>query len=412
MKRTANFRLCLTIAVCVGLGPLAAQVAKAEVSENLLANPSFEEGVDENGLPMGWSLYGAQTDLRRIQLVDTSHEGDVAVLIQDDDPAEEIGIVQAVKIAGDEHYEASVMVRRAADTSTGGSYLQFRFLPSNKFSQVGLVARSSEAYNRIAVKATAPADTTSATIYLYTHRSPTPKVMVDSVQLVSGVEPPPPPPPEPIPPQYDRLKDLCLTTDLAVDGQAAVTIVAPASGRYDAAAARIRQAIQAICGVEVPIASDGSAAGAVPIQGNLIALGNRSTNKTIGELYNRFYCLLDLRYPGPGGHVVRSLHSPFGGVHNVIFAGGSDDGGVQAAADALIAQLQQAKGSAGTLSVGRLMDIELGEGIQPPDIHTLMLLTQPGHLQKIYGRDIGPDERDAIRSQFVKQKVAGATLVD
>lgn len=67
---------------------------------------------------------------------------------------------------------------------------------------------------------------------------------------------------------------------------------------------------------------DESSAAALPILGNQIALGNRSISRTIEHLYNLYYCLLDLKYPGPEGYVVRTLHSPFGDGKNVIFAGG------------------------------------------------------------------------------------------
>jgi hypothetical protein len=65
-------------------------------------------------------------------------------------------------------------------------------------------------------------------------------------------------------------------------------------------------------GVDLSVYSDDTPEAAVPITRNLIVLGNRSTNKTIEELYNRFFTLLDLRYPGSGGSVVRTLHNPFG----------------------------------------------------------------------------------------------------
>ncbi|MDP6777340.1 MAG: hypothetical protein QGI83_11305, partial [Candidatus Latescibacteria bacterium] len=102
-------------------------------------------------------------------------------------------------------------------------------------------------------------------------------------------------------PVYDTLKDLCLTTHLVREGKPVATIVSPTSGAYDAHAADIAQAIEGITGVRVPIVSHDAPEAAVPIPGNLIALGNRSTNRTVEELYNRYFCLLDLRYPGPGG---------------------------------------------------------------------------------------------------------------
>lgn len=168
--------------------------------------------------------------------------------------------------------------------------------------------------------------------------------------------------PEPVPPVYTQLKDLHLRTQLVAGGEPRITIIRPSSGIYDALVACIQRIIADITGVTVPIAADDSPAGVVPIEGNLVALGNRSTNKTVEELYNRYYCILDLKYPGPGGYNVRTLHNPFGDGSNVIFVGGSDLAGVKAATEAFVGLLGRAGGKAGELSVGWLMEIKLGEG--------------------------------------------------
>ena len=171
-------------------------------------------------------------------------------------------------------------------------------------------------------------------------------------------------PPENIAPVYAKLKDLHLTTPLVSGGQATARIVAP--DLYRDQAARLQKAVQDLTGVALPIVRDDAPEVAVPIRGNLILLGNRSTNRTIEELYNRYFTLLDLRYPGPEGYEVRTLHNPFGGGHNAVFAGGSDVAGVDAATDALIEVLRKAGGERGRLSVGWLMEIRLGKGITVP----------------------------------------------
>ncbi len=205
-----------------------------------------------------------------------------------------------------------------------------------------------------------------------------------------------PPLPPPVPPQYTKLKDLHLTTQIVRDGRPAIRIVAPASRIYDTQATRLQTAIEKLTGCKVPIIRDDAPEAAVPIEGSLIVLGNRSTNATISELYNRYFLLTDLRYPGAGGFEVRTIHNPFGGGHNVILVGASDAKGVEAATNALIAKLKAAasrmwegpqrpdhasgleKGSRGAealptfkqparpLSVGWLMEIKLGDGIVVP----------------------------------------------
>jgi hypothetical protein len=168
------------------------------------------------------------------------------------------------------------------------------------------------------------------------------------------------------PPVYSKLKNLCLATDLVRNGEPAVTIVVPQGGNYDTQAALVRMAIEEISGVRAPIVSDHCEQGRFPCQQNLILLGNRSTNSAIRVLYDLFYTLLDLRYPGPGGYVVRSLHNPFGDGGNVIFLGGSDTEGVSAATDAFCRILGRQPKNTGCLTVGRLAEIRLGNGMNPP----------------------------------------------
>jgi hypothetical protein len=171
---------------------------------------------------------------------------------------------------------------------------------------------------------------------------------------------------EQLAPVYEELKELHLETELVRGGEANVTIVAPGD-IYGAQAQRIRKAVVELTGVRLPIAADDSLMGTVPIEGNLILLGNRSTSRIIGELYNRYYSLLDLRYPGQGGHVVRSLHNPFGNGCNIILVGGSDLAGVEAATELFIEKLSQGERAEGRLAVGWLLEIELSPSIRLPE---------------------------------------------
>ena len=360
-----SLHLCYPFAVVILLTALIP--CAVAVSENLLKNPAFREGTGKNGVPMGWSLYGEGGDNLSIKLLDPDDSGRKAVLMEDGDANSEIGLLQNLPIEPGLNYQASVAVRAVEDASSNGAYLQLRFLPSDKYVQTSLAASNTKEFERVYVTGTAPPDTKSATVYLYTHRGPTPKLFLRDAELISGVSAPPSGPPEPVPPVYTKLKALHIATELVSSGKPNVTIVVPASGIYEEQAKRIQQRIEKLTGVKIPIATDESPAGVVPIIGNLIALGNRSTSKTISELYNRYYTLLDLRYPGAGGYVVRSLHNPFGDGRNVIFAGGSDTAGVDAAADALIEQLEKAPNANKSLTVGRLAAIKLGSGISVPE---------------------------------------------
>lgn len=357
--RTNLYGILVGVAALVSVTPAGA----AEVFDVTLANPRFTEGVDKNGIPLGWSKYGGSRD-QELKVVDVP--GGKALLISDGDPAAEIGVVQAVNLKGGETYRVTVKVRAAPGASSAGAYLQFRFLPSHEMVQTGLASRSVHAFSEVSVTGTAPRGTTQALIYLYTHRDPTPKLLVTDVKLMGGLPPPPPPPPAPVPPQYARLKDLHLAIPLVSGGKPSAAIVMPASGCHKTAAIEIQRALQQRTGVEVPIVCDDSAQARVPIKSNLIVLGNRSTNKTLNGLYDLYFCLVDLKYPGPEGYVVRSVHNPFGNGSSVVIVGGSDGVGVDAGAHALAEVLSKTALAGRNLSIGWTMLTRLGKGVHAP----------------------------------------------
>jgi hypothetical protein len=320
-----------------------------------LKNSTFTEGAGANGVPTGWSFYGGRGKDQRISVTSDG------LLLEDGDAEAEVGVVQSVPVKPGIGYEVRAKVRAVKGASNGYAVIQLRFLPSHKLEQTYLLPQNPDDYNEITLRGMAPPDTTAALIYLYSHAHPTPKVLIGGVKLIAGVEPPAPLPP-PVPPQYTKLKDLHLTTHIVRGGKPDIRIVAPALGLYKAQAARLQSTIEKLSGCKVPIINDDAPEAAVPIKGNLIVLGNRSTNATISELYNRYFLLTDLRYPGVGGYEVRTIHNPFGGGHNVILIGGSDAKGVGKATDVLVGNLK----AGGSLTVGWLMEIKLGDGIVVP----------------------------------------------
>lgn len=352
------------LAVTIALPAMTAGKA-AEVFRVDLENPSFTSGVDDGGVPLGWSKYGGGGKDQELKIV-AGPDGGKALLIADGDPSAEIGVSQTFGLSGQETYQVTAKVRAAKGATTAGAYLQLRFLPSNRLVQTDLAADSVGEFSEVSVKATAPPDTTKGVIYLYTHRGPTPRVVVTDVRLVGGLPPPPPPPPAPIPPQYDKLKNLHLDIALVKDGKPSAAIVAPASGICKTAAEAVQRAIEERTGVKAPILSDDCAEADVPIARNLIVLGNRSTNRTVGALYDLYYCLVDLKYPGQEGYVIRTVHNPFGNGNGVVIVGGSDAAGVDEGAKALAGILSKASFAKGELSLGWTMETKLGKGLNPP----------------------------------------------
>lgn len=173
--------------------------------------------------------------------------------------------------------------------------------------------------------------------------------------------------PEPVVPVYTELKNLHLTTFLVKEGKPSITIIAPKD--YNNEIKAIQDAIRKITGVRISAYDDSSPQADIPMKGNLILLGNRSSNKAINKLYDQGYTFLDLKYPGNGGFVMRSLHNPFGNGNNIIFAGGSDREGVRLASESLIRSIQSNLYNAteSNFFVGYLCQIKLGKGYILPE---------------------------------------------
>lgn len=328
-------------------------------------NPSFTEGVTKAGVPVGWTRYGGKGTDQRLAVVAGPDEKK-ALLIADGDPAAEIGVYQTFPLKAGETYRAGALVAAVPQSSPAGAYLQLRFLPSNQLVQTSLWTLATDRFREVSVTGTAPPGTTKGVLYLYTHKDPTPKVLVTGVRVEGGLPPPPPPPPPPVPPQYDKLKDLHLRIPLTTKGKPAAVVVTPAAGGYDRAAAMLQQVVHRRTGVTVPVVADTSPTAAVPAQTNLIVLGNRSTNRTMSALYDQYYSLVDLKYPGPGGYVIRTVHNPFGNGFGVVLVGGSDDAGVAEGARVLAEILAQTPNAKGGLSLGWTMRTKLGKGLNPP----------------------------------------------
>ncbi len=159
-------------------------------------------------------------------------------------------------------------------------------------------------------------------------------------------------------------RDYHIDTALVEGGEPRATIVTSTRRpAYAGIAERVRAAVHALSGVSLAVVDAGEvSAEGVLAESNAIVLGNLVTSSFVERLYWEWHALLDLWYPGPGGHVARTLHNPYGTGRNVILLGGSDDDGVATAADAFCDRLE----AGDPLTVGRLMDIRLGEGHEMP----------------------------------------------
>ncbi|MBM4082586.1 MAG: hypothetical protein FJ278_22970, partial [Planctomycetes bacterium] len=108
-----------------------------------------------------------------------------------------------------------------------------------------------------------------------------------------------------------KLKDLRLNTSLVADGKPAAVIALPPDARYDAIAERIQAKLKDCAGVTLPIRRDLKPPDALK-ETHVVALGNLATSPFVETLYRHYYTYLDLHYPGRGGHVLQSVHNPYG----------------------------------------------------------------------------------------------------
>lgn len=170
--------------------------------------------------------------------------------------------------------------------------------------------------------------------------------------------------PEIVIPVYENLKDAHVNISLAINGNAACSIVTPPI--YNEDALNLQKAIERLTGVKLPIISDTDPGASIPLRNNLIILGNRSTSQISRGLYDHHYSLMDLKYPGKNGYSVRSLHNPYGNGYSALLIGGSDAVGVSSATVAFIEELKKMTVFDNNWNIGWTMLTKLGEGIEVP----------------------------------------------
>ncbi|MFO7945550.1 MAG: FG-GAP-like repeat-containing protein [Armatimonadota bacterium] len=129
-------------------------------------------------------------------------------------------------------------------------------------------------------------------------------------------------------------------TPLVTDGEAAAMVLVPRLEQYQKAAQDFVSAFEEKTGVALPTKSETEATKEDLTGQTCIVFGNIASDPVALRLYARHLIYSDSYYPGPGGHELRTVHDPWGGGSNVVFMGGSDPGGAQQAANALIARIE------------------------------------------------------------------------
>ncbi|MDP6775172.1 MAG: hypothetical protein QGI83_00240 [Candidatus Latescibacteria bacterium] len=171
----------------------------------------------------------------------------------------------------------------------------------------------------------------------------------------------------------EAVKPLVLKTPIVVDGQARAAIVSPLDAGYVSLATRVQKEIEDATGIRLPTLDDARISADDWKRQNTIALGNLMDSRFAERLYRMYYVYADARYPGTGGYVVRTVHDPWGTGTNVLFLGGSDLQGVEAATSHLLEMIEPGD----ELVVEPVLDVHLGARLErerfarPPDMDRL-----------------------------------------
>jgi hypothetical protein len=159
-SRTASNRTAVVLALLISI--TSPGVSQAAIKDVPLKNPDFHEGTSADGVPAGWSRYGGGAVNQRLAV---TRDG---LIIQDGDPAREVGVIQTVPVEPGKSYEVRVSVRAVPGATCEGAFVQLRFLPSQQSEQAGLDAASTSEFYEVSIAAAAPPGTKAAQIYLYT----------------------------------------------------------------------------------------------------------------------------------------------------------------------------------------------------------------------------------------------------
>ncbi len=155
----------------------------------------------------------------------------------------------------------------------------------------------------------------------------------------------------------EQLRPLALDTPIVENGRPRAILCHAGDAAWREAALIVQDAIRQATGVEIPLKTDTDLSAEEFASNHLILLGHLENHRWVARLYHNFFVCLDPGFTGRTGYVLRSVYDPFGNGQNAILVGGSFAEGTRKAAEAF-AELIGKEGSAGKLSVGRLIALE------------------------------------------------------
>jgi hypothetical protein len=167
----------------------------------------------------------------------------------------------------------------------------------------------------------------------------------------------------------EQLKPMRLETPI-VRGDRPVAVIAVPGDSYAELARSVQKAVLAATGVSLPVVVEDELTEEARRSRTVIAMGNLMISRFAERLYRMNYVHADVRYPGVGGFVVRTVHDPWGSGSNVLFLGGSDREGVARA----VARFSEIVTDCRSGTLPQLLEVQFGETTRdewfarPPDL--------------------------------------------
>ncbi len=147
------------------------------LAAEVILKDDFSANAPGDNVPAGWKRYQNGPNQGKIAVADRG--GDKReVILEDSCPQSENGITRTFPAVGGKKYRAGIKARTIDPNRTDLAYFQLRFLPSNKLIQEPVSVFSSDEYAINMVELEAPAGTTHAQVFIYSHSKPQPAIAI------------------------------------------------------------------------------------------------------------------------------------------------------------------------------------------------------------------------------------------
>ncbi|MGE4565535.1 MAG: carbohydrate binding domain-containing protein [Victivallaceae bacterium] len=147
------------------------------LAAEVILKDDFSANAPGDNVPAGWKRYHNGPNQGKIAVADRG--GDKReVILEDSCPQSENGITRTFPAVGGKKYRAGIKARALDPERTDLAYFQLRFLPSNKLVQEPVSVFGSDDYAINVIGLEAPAGTTNAQIFVYSHNKPQPAIAI------------------------------------------------------------------------------------------------------------------------------------------------------------------------------------------------------------------------------------------